>query len=432
MGELADSGMLARLAGSLQFGINPSLDGIRALTKALGDPQRSFRSVQVTGTNGKTSVARMAGAIIGGQGVRSAVYTSPHLNSYTERLEIGGAPVSEAELTDGLRVAFEAADAIARDFTEFEILTAAAFHLMRERGVECAVLEVGMGGRWDATSVVEPRVSVITGVALDHTERLGSTREEIAADKAHIIKTGSLAVLGPGCAGVEDIFIERARRVGVPVTRVSQDGGDQTWRIVRRPHRPNGLLVIDVMGVRELRDLRMHVPTYQAPNIATAVTAAGTALWSLLDIPSVRKSLRSLRLPGRFETLRIDPPLVIDGAHNPDAASVLAGAIAEAFERAYPTIVLGVLADKDVAGIVRALAPVAGGFVATQNASPRCLPAARLAEIVHGVTGTMPIAETDLAAAIKIASEGGRAAVVTGSLYTAGAARALFVPVASA
>lgn len=416
---------IARLERSLAFGIHPSLDGIRALTGALGQPQDAFRSIQVTGTNGKTSVTRITAAILAAHGERTGAYTSPHLISYTERVEIDGAPASETEFARALNAAFAAAGEA--ELTEFELLTAAALWLMRERGVSWACLEVGMGGRWDATSVVSPAVSVITGVGLDHTERLGTTRELIAADKAHIIKPGSIAVLGPGCAGVEDIFFQRALAAGVATLHVGQAEDDITWRVTARPSRPGGILRLDVDGaLGRYPDLALRAPSYQAPNVATAVATAEAALGRALAPAALQSALSALTFPGRFELLSEDPPLVIDGAHNPEAAGVLAGAIAEAFAGNPPAVVLAVLADKDVAGIVAALAPVAGAFIASENASPRCASAADLARIIARVSGSEPIIEPSLADAISRARGLGGGTVVTGSLYTAGLARALF------
>ena len=420
-----------RLQGALTFGINPSLDGIRALTDALGRPQSAFRSIQVTGTNGKTSVVRMTGALLSANGRRTGVYTSPHLVSYTERIAIDGTAVTEDELAAALETVFEAADGLGGMFTEFELLTAAALVVFRDRGVEWAVLEVGMGGRWDATSVVDPAVAVITGVALDHTERLGSTREEIAADKAHIIKPGSIPIVGPGCDGVAGVFLDRALETGHSgIFRVGRGpDADITWEIVGHPDRPGGLLTLDVRGVRDYR-LSLRAPSYQAPNIATAMTAASAALFDVQDPEVASRALGQMRFPGRFEVLRQEPPLIIDGAHNPDAAAMLADAIAEAFADALPIVVLGILADKDAEGIVRALAPVAFGFVCTQNGSPRALSPDALAGTVATVTGTLPETAPDVAAAVARAEAvaPGRGVVVTGSLYTAGEARRLFGP----
>ena len=424
------------LSAALRFGINPSLDGIRALASALASPQAAFRACQVTGTNGKTSVVRMTGALLAEHGVRTGVYTSPHLVSYTERIEVGGEAVSEAAFAEAVTAAARAAEAIARShreagsdgpppaFTEFEILTAAALWLFGAEDVDWACLEVGMGGRWDATSVVDPSVSVVTGVGLDHTDRLGSTREEIAADKAYVIKPGTVAVLGPGCAGVEQVLFDRAFALGVPVLHVGEAEDDVTWRVLVPATSPGGVTHFEVDGALERYDgLEMTAPAYQVPNAATAVAAAEAALGAPLDPAAVRRAFAALAFPGRFERMRAHPPLVLDGAHNPEAARVLAGAITSAFGDVRPVIVLGVLADKDAAGIVAALAPVARRFVVTQPDSPRALPAGDLAAIVRAETGEDAGQAAGLASALALVAD--VPAVVTGSLYTAGEARAL-------
>lgn len=429
-GMLTYAQAIEQLGAALQFGINPSLDGIRALTDALGRPQDSFRCVQITGTNGKTSVARMTGALIAKSGRRTGVYTSPHLTSYTERFEIDGVPVSESDLARALTTVFDAAGSLDTSFTEFELLTAAALELFRAKRVEWAVLEVGMGGRWDATSVVEPVVAVITGIGLDHTDRLGATREAIAADKAHIIKAGSRAVFGPGCAGVLDILERRAEEMGCPIVArvgVGQDP-DVTWQIIRRPRFPGGTLTLDVeVHAACTYRVTLHAPSLQAPNAATAMTAAGAALLEVGPPDLVNEVMSEMTFPGRCEMLRMDPPLMIDGAHNPQAAEVLAEAVVESGGGRRPVILLAILADKDAEGIVRALAPVAASFVVTENGSPRCMAATDLAGVVERVTGRSPVIEPDLLRALEVADRWPDGAIATGSLYTAGAVRALLV-----
>ncbi|MRR13025.1 dihydrofolate synthase, partial [bacterium] len=385
---------IERLGEALVFGIRPSLEGITALTEALGRPQDSFKCIQVTGTNGKTSVTRVAAAALIANGYSAGTYTSPHLVEYTERIEVDGTPVSEDEFARALGRVFEAAEGIDRSFTEFELLTAMAFVVFRERGVEYACLEVGMGGRWDATSVVSPVVAVITGVALDHTDRLGTTREEIAADKACIIKPGCITVLGPGCEGVEHIFLNRAAEVGSAVIRVAEHDADVTYRVLRRPRRPGGTLTVQMDAMRLMAPFTLHAPSYQAPNVVVGLAAVGAATFAICDVPALQDALRQLTFPGRFELLSREPVVVIDGAHNPDAARTLATAIAESFV-VPPVVVLAVLADKDVAGIVSALAPVSASFVVTHNGSPRCMPPERLAEFVSAATGSDPLIEPD-------------------------------------
>ncbi len=421
---------VAALEGATRFGIHPSLDGIRALTEALGRPQDSYACVQVTGTNGKSSVTRLTAALLASQGLRSAAYTSPHLVEYAERMEVGGAPVGEADFARAAEAALAAASAVSsrEDFTEFELLTAAALWLFREAGVESACLEVGMGGRWDATSVVTPAVAVVTGVGLDHTERLGATVEEIAADKSHVVKSGSVAVLGPGTAEVAGILKERAAGVGARVVTVGASGADVTYAVTSGPDRPGGMLSMSVGGSLGAYDaLDLVAPSYQAPNVATAVAAAEAALGRALAPGPARGALAAVRFPGRFELVRDEPAVVLDGAHNPQAAAVLAGAVREAFGEERPLFVLGVLADKDAEGIVAALAPVAAGFVVTRPESPRALRATELAAVVERIAGVRPDVASDVPEALRTAETSGRPFVVTGSLYTAGEARALLL-----
>ncbi|MBA4370978.1 MAG: dihydrofolate synthase [Coriobacteriaceae bacterium] len=423
---------VAALTGALRFGTNPSLDKIRALCELLGHPERACRWVQVTGTNGKTSVTRMTAAVLSAHGVRTAAYTSPHLAEYRERIEVGGEPVSEADFARAVSAALDADAALdGEPATEFELLTAAGLWLMRDLGVEWGVLEVGMGGRWDATSVVEPQVAVITGVALDHMRHLGGTVEEIAEDKAQIIKPGSLAVLGPGTDAADAVLAARAGEVGAPIVRVREDGGLVAWDVVAVPDRPGGPTRLDVLSpLAGYTGIELTAPSYQAPNAGVALAACEAALGRALDRGAVRAAFASLRFPGRFELLRESPQLVIDGAHNPEAALVLAVAIAEAWPdpQRRPAVLLGVLDDKDAEGIVRALAPVVTAFVCTRSASSRALPSADLAAVVERVTGTPPKADDDLRAALALAEDigGGAGVVATGSLTVAGEVRALF------
>jgi len=436
---------LAALQQALQFGINPSLDGITALCEALGRPQDRFASVQVTGTNGKTSTTRLTAALLKGEGLRVGLYTSPHLERYNERIEVDGTAATDEQLASALSAALDAARAIRPDeaagtpggFTEFELLTAAALWLFREEGVEIAVLEVGLGGRWDATSVVSPSVAVITGVGLDHTAVLGDTLDAIAAEKAAIIRPASAPVLGPGTDGLDSVFLNVATGVGTHARAVRADLDFSPvpeeltvrYRTIERPGGPGGRTVVSVDGVHTRYPLLALVgPAYQAANVATAVAATEAALGRALDTQRAAGALLEVTLPGRFELVRESPAVIVDGSHNPQAAAVLAGAIRDAFPsvHARPMVLLGILADKDAAGIVEALAPVAARIAVTQSASPRAMPADELAELVGAITGGSPVAVYDsvadaLNALVPIATDG---LVVTGSITTAGDARA--------
>ena len=431
---------LAFLESALAFGVHPSLDGIRALTAGLDSPQDAFAAVQVTGTNGKTSVTRATAALLTAHGERTGVYTSPHLVDYTERMAIDGVPVSRDAFASAIAAVLAVADEcmvqqaltlgldvamLDEAFTEFELLTAAALWLFARERCSWACLEVGMGGRWDSTSVVAPRVAVVTGVGLDHTQRLGSTREAIATDKSHIIKPGSVAVMGPGCGGVEGIILKRAEAVGAPVVRVAPRDAGVTWTVREKPSAPGGITRLDVSGrYATYPALEIAAPSYQAPNIACALAAAEVALGHELQPDAARAVLRELRFPGRFELLGEHPPLVIDGAHNPQAARVLADAIGEAFGDRRPAIVLSILADKDAAGIVAELARVASMFVITRNSSPRARECDELAALVAEMTGVTPLVVPEPGLAVQRARELSDAGVVvTGSLYTAGQVR---------
>ncbi|MBE0416538.1 MAG: bifunctional folylpolyglutamate synthase/dihydrofolate synthase [Coriobacteriia bacterium] len=427
------------LRRALTFGINPSLEPIRAMAAELGRPQDAFASVQVTGTNGKSSVTRLIAALFEAHNVCAGAYTSPELHSYTERIACGGVPVSEVMFTAAVGEALDAATRAGVTPTEFEIVTAACLWAFRECGVEAAVLEVGMGGRWDATSVVEPTVAVITGVGLDHTAHLGETREAIAADKAHIIREHSVAVLGPGTVGVEVAFHERVSAIGTtalvravrPAGAVSPVAEADTVRytVTTTPEAPDGATRVDVAGIfAAYTGVEVRAPAYQAANVATAIAAAEAFLERALDAHTVRRAVATITFPGRFQVLGRDPWLVVDAAHNPEGATVLARAIAAAWPDPVrrPTIVLGVLADKDAIGIVAALAPVAMRFVCVAPESSRALPAADLAAVVERVTGTRPEVAESVAAGVEAALAGSQAgAVVTGSIRTVAAATAV-------
>ncbi len=436
-------GVLRRVA---RFGVNPSLGPITELCEALGRPQDAFSVLQVTGTNGKTSTARMIAGLLSSHGRMVGLYTSPELERYPERIEVDGDAASDTEFAQAVGVAIDTARAlwgesepgVPAGATEFELLTAAALWRFRDAGVDVAVLEVGMGGRWDATSVALPAVAVITGVGLDHTHILGETREAIAAEKAAIIRPESLPILGPGTDGVEHVFLARAVSLQAHARAVRESEQDSPvaedltvrFGVRRRPDAPHGCTLVDVSGVLgDYPGLSLVAPAYQAANLATAVAAAEAYLGRALDTSLVQAALDGLTLPGRFELVRREPPIVVDGSHNPQAAAVLAGAVADAWpnREVRPLILLGVLADKDVSGIVAQLAPVAGAFAVATPDSPRALDATRLAEVVHALTGTWPLVLGSVAqAAVELADPPRAFAglVISGSLITAGQARA--------
>lgn len=419
---------LAILREALQFGIEPSLAGIEALTRQLGNPQDRFRSIQIAGTNGKTSTARFTATFLQAHGKKVGLYTSPELIDYPERIEINGQVASPSQFAEAL-LAAHSCSPLDSPPTEFELLTAAALWLFAQEQVDYAVLEVGLGGRWDATSIVTPQVAVITGINLDHTDILGDTLKEIAAEKAAIIKPGTIPILGPGTLATQEVFLARCAETNThPI-----------------------ILKADTQLPAPLTAPRF--PRYQQRNITTALAACEAALateeetrgsrvacdplpcYRELDYRALQKTLDTLSIPGRFELLRKQPLLLIDASHNPESAQVLAQALNERYvfdpdtQSTAPldTLLLGILSNKDAAGIIRALAPLFRTVVVTQSSSPRAIPAAELAELVAKIDGRQPEVFPDVSTALKALVTRGANVVATGSITLAGEVKACYL-----
>lgn len=421
---------VSALHEALGLGIKPLLETVQDMLAVCGDPDLCYDCVQVAGTNGKTSTARFAAAILAGEGKRVALYTSPHLVRYNERLEICGEPVAPADFAHGIAAAIEAGHRVnearvARgeepyDVTEFDLVTVASLVVCAEKGVDVVVLEVGMGGRWDATSASRSIRSVaVTGIGLDHTRILGDTLEAIAGEKAAIIKSGRTCALGVGTAtpaSVEDVFLARCRETGVsPVlvraddpaecagemhageVREHADLAHASFAVTRHPERIGGSLVLDVttpaatyVGVSALK------PAFQAANIALAVTLCEQYLGRALDAARLFDSVVCCPTPGRFDVVRPDPVGLVDACHNPQSVETFLTAVSavEPDVSRRPTLVAAVLADKDYHGICALLARAFPRVVVTQTQSGRALPAAELAEAFReagaNVVGTYP------------------------------------------
>ena len=474
---------LDKVAGALKFGIEPSLEGIRLLCEELGNPQNSFASIQVAGTNGKSSTVRYIASILHAEGLHVGLYTSPDLVDYTERFEVNGKVMPHDAFAFHTERVLAAADAIhartresgeAREnlpqainhageavhageaetdwpvFTEFEYLTAIAFDYFAACDVDVAVLEVGLGGRWDSTSIVNPDVACITGIGLDHVKVLGDTLEEIAGEKAAIIRPGTKVVLGPGTVQVQQVFFDQiaacnAQTEGTNIPMIEPHvvrpaGGKSMFPTV--PGEATGiysisatspLLAFDMVGYYEnYTKLVTDKPSYQAQNIATAVCVAEEYLERALSIKRLRSAIEKCPTPGRFETLAKDPLLLIDAAHNPQSAEFLAECLRERYDedgdgKLQLTLLLAILADKDAEGIVAALAPMFRRVIVTQTVSARALPAEELADLVEKVTGERPVPIVPLVTAIEALQSAGEDAVATGSITTAGQVKALFV-----
>lgn len=445
---------LEQLHSALRFGICPMLETVEDMLAELGDPDLRYDCVQIAGTNGKTSTSRFTAAILAGEGLSVALYTSPELVSYTERMEVGGAPVSESAFAHGIAAAAEAGRRVnARraaagerpyDVTEFDTLTVAAAVVFAEAGVDVAVLECGMGGRWDATSAMKSIRSVaVTGIGLDHTRILGDTLEAIAGEKAAIIKPGRACVLGVGCAtptSVEDVFLEQCRAAGVTPTLVrALDRADvagemhpgiarehaglpqASFGVTKRPHRLGAPLELSVNTPRSLyAELACLKPGYQAANVACAVALAEAHLGCALAQDALFESLVTCPTPGRFQLLRPEPPVLIDACHNPQSVEAFLAAVAavEPDAARRPQLLCAVLADKDVAGIVRLLAPAFPSVCVTQTASPRALSAHELAGLFREAGATVTAEYPDVACATSALC--GESYVACGSITLAG------------
>jgi len=342
--------------------MRPGLERIEGLLDALGHPERRYRLVQVGGTNGKGSVSAMLAAILGSAGHRVGLYTSPHLVSFRERIRVDGAPIPEDEVVDGVEAL---GTLVARfDATMFEATTALALDHFAREAVDVAVLEVGLGGRLDATTVGTPEVAVIARVDLDHQTVLGATLAAIAAEKAAIIR-GGVAISAAQAPEAGRVIAARAAAVGVPLL---VEGRDLSVTVEHRG--PDGQRLTCAGPGWSLAGLELGMAGSFQPSNALLAVAAARELG--VGEAAIRAGLARAWWPGRFQILRrARGLLVLDGAHNPAGARALAGSLRDVFGGDRVTFVLGILADKDAAGIVAALAPLADRFVLVAPASPR-------------------------------------------------------------
>ena len=413
----------------------PDLDRMRAVAELLGDPQTSYPAIQITGTNGKTSTARMIAALLGTSGISAGLYTSPHLQSVRERLSVAGMPITEQEFADayeGLEPLLELADQRRGDrVTYFEVLTAMAYWWFADKPVDVGVFEVGMGGRWDATNLVRGEVAVLSAIDVDHSE-LGDTPEEVAGEKSGIIKPGATVVCAAQTPGVLAVIEERVAEVGATLWLEGRE-----FAVKDRRLGVGGQGVTLDVGERRIEVFLPVFGAHQAGNAALALAAYAAFLgeaFDNVDDDLVRQGFGAVETPGRLEVVHREPTVLLDGAHNPHGARTSAAAIAEAFSFRNLVVVLAVLSDKDVEGIVDAFTDVANHVVVTRAPSPRSTPVARLAAIAEERwAGTGVIVETAtgideaLDKATGVAGEGD-GVLVTGSLYAVGAARDRYLP----
>jgi dihydrofolate synthase/folylpolyglutamate synthase len=383
------------------FGMRFGLDRMHRLMTVLGLPQRRFGSVHVVGTNGKSSTVRFCAAILERHGLRTGSYTSPHLRSFRERIEVGEQPVSETDFAAAVTRAAAAAEMVNRTaeeddrVTQFEALTAAAYHELARRGVEVAVIEAGLGGRFDATNVIPSKVQVLTSVGIEHTRWLGPTLEDIAEEKLAVVGDHGTLVLGPLDASSRGV----ARRVAA----------ERHAKLVE-------------VGPAPERGMRLRAPgRFQRDNFMLAAAAAEAFLGRPLDAAAVRSAASATLVRGRAEIVAHEPLTVYDGAHNPAGAHVMAESLDEMLRGRRPRVaVIGVLEDKDAAGMLTELLPQFDRIVFTRSQNPRSLSPATLASLAEKLSGPPSEIVADPLEAVERAraraGEGG-AVLATGSIY---------------
>jgi dihydrofolate synthase/folylpolyglutamate synthase len=402
----------------------PDLDRMRALSDLLNHPQRNYPSIHITGTNGKTTTAIVATELLKALGLRVGTYTSPHLHTVRERIAYDGEPIPETEFAETyayLEPYLQQVDTLGERVTYFEALTMLAQVWFAERAVDVGVIEVGMGGEWDATNLVDGRVAVVTEVDVDHRE-LGATPVEVAREKAGIIKDGAVVLTAEGAPDVLAVLEERSRSVGATL-RV--DGRE--FALEDRTLAVGGQSLDLRVGDGRYEEVLLPLFGERMATDALLGVAAVSAFMGDRDIDEevVRPAFANVRSPGRMEVLRRRPLVVADGAHNPDAARSLRAAIEESFKWERLVLVLGMLADKDIASVVGTLVPMADVVVATRPDSPRGAAAEQVAKEVSALGIDALSAVTVRGALAQAMEQAGEddLIVVTGSFYTVAEAR---------
>ncbi|ACY97112.1 FolC bifunctional protein [Thermomonospora curvata DSM 43183] len=454
------STVAAIMARGVEWKFDPTLDRIADLMDLLGRPQDAYPVIHVTGTNGKSSTARMIETLLRERGLRTGLSTSPHLTTMRERIVVDGEPISEEAFVAAYRdVApyLEMVDAKhERPLSYFETLTAMAYAVFADAPVDVAVIEVGMGGVWDATNVADGTVSVVTPISLDHLRHLGPTIEDIAAEKAGIIKPGAIAVLAQQQLPVAQVLLRRVVEVGATAAREGMEFG-----VLGRDLAVGGqqLRLQGLHGVYEEIFLPLF-GSHQAGNAACALAAveafasgapsrtggdlsAATRIAAgedfegdhgQLDPALVRSAFAKVTSPGRLEIARTGPTVLIDSAHNPAGMSATVNAITEDFGFTRLIGVVAAAGDKDVAGMLEQLEPVLTELIVTRNTSHRSMPPRQLGELAEGIFGAERVHVIDrlddaIDRAVALAEETGEyqgaGVLITGSVVTAGEARTL-------
>ncbi len=428
-----EQGLMARWPESI---IEPTLDRISALTDLLGSPQLSYPTIHLAGTNGKTSTSRMIDALMSELGYRTGRYTSPHLESFLERISIKGEAISPVEFIknyNDIALYFELVDSKQpHKISYFEALTAIAFVAFAEHPVDLAVIEAGLGGEWDATNVVQSQVAVMTPIGLDHMEYLGDTLEKIAKTKSGIFKPESNVVLAAQTSEVAKVLMSKVAQVSAIAFRQGIE-----FSLENRAIAVGGQLIA-INGIHGLID-EIFLPLYgahQANNAAIALAAAEAFAGVKLDSDLVRSAFSKVKSPGRCEVVHRDPTVIIDAAHNPHGAKALVSTINSEFDFESLIGVVAVLGDKDASGILAELSQVIDYLIVSESSSPRALAANELAkvaaqffkpeqiEIIPELRGAITYA-TEKATLSNQVNDGVSAVLITGSVVTAGQARSI-------
>ena len=413
--------------------IKPTLERIAALVDMLGSPQLTYPTIHIGGTNGKTTTSRMIDSLLFEMGLRTGRFTSPHLEHFTERIAINTQPIDAKELIFSFNDISAYLDLMDSKFdtpiSYFEAITALAFAAFAEHPIDVGVIEVGMGGEWDATNVVDADVAVIMPIGYDHMEYLGNTLTEIASTKAGIIKEGTFVVLAQQEPEAAVELLKKAAALGAEIAREGLE-----YSIDSRALAVGGQL-ISVTGLRGHYDeifLPLH-GRHQASNAAAALIAVEAFFGEQdLDIDAVRAGFANVTSPGRCEVVHRDPTIILDAAHNPHGAIALAETISNEFAFDDLTAIVAVLGEKDALGILQALEPIAHQIIITTNSSPRAMAVGDLEKIALKVFGpervfTEPTLNSAIDRAVKDSvrplSDESFGILITGSVVTVGEAR---------
>jgi len=421
--------------------LEPSLDRIRAFTELLGDPQHAYQVVHLTGTNGKTSTARMIETLLGALDLRTGRFTSPHVERINERISVDGEPLSDDDFVAAFNDVAPYTHLVDEDqphpLSFFETVVGMAFAKFAEAPVDVAVIEVGMGGSWDATNVADGRVAVITPIGLDHAQYLGETPVAIAQEKAGIIKPGATVVMAKQLPEVREVLLARAVEVGATVVEEGVDFG-----VLARTPAVGG----QMLGLRGLNRTyeEIFLPLYgahQGQNAAVALAAVEALLGDQpIDAEVLVNAFGRVTSPGRLEIMRSSPTILLDAAHNPHGAEATAAALEDSFSFDHVIGVIGVMGDKDAEGVLAVFEPHLSHLVVTQNSTDRAMPARRLGQLAAEMYGedrvtVVPGLADAIDAAAALAEDAGSfgggssisggAVLVTGSVVTVGEARAL-------